>query len=429
MKLAVYHNLPSGGAKRALYELISALPGDHTVDVFTLSTSDETFGSLAPIVHEHNTIEFHPLPLLGSPLGRLNQLVRVFDLFRLRRIGRALARRIDAEDYDAVFVHPCQFESCPSLLKHLRTPSIYFCQEPLRRVYESMPTRPYDGKSLLRRRTIDRIDPLPAIYTSILKRSDWAAMQSADCVLVNSKFIQGQVQDIYGIQAVVHYLGVDADLFSPGMEPATDFVISVGSLTPLKGYDFIIRSLARIPLDKRPSLLIICNFEVPNERSYLMGLSASAGVDVEILQGVDDIQLVESYRGANVTVYAPIREPFGLVAIESMACGTPVVAVAEGGVKETIRHGETGLLVERDEGMFAEAVQSIFEQSKLRQTMGEAGRRDVVSHWTWKGSAERLISVFLSVAQTKMVGESRQATGNAEDSVAVPDVPHEIESA
>lgn len=428
MKIAVYHNLPSGGAKRALHELLKVLPGEHTVDVYTPSTSDETFGSLEPIVHAHTTVEFHPLPLLRSPFGRFNQLFRLIDLLRLRMIGRRLARRIDALSYDVAFVHPCQFEACPSILRYLRTPSVYFCQEPLRRVYEPMPARPYDGTSLLRRRWLEKIDPLPALYTRTLRMGDWKAIHAADCVLVNSKFIRAQVEDIYKIQAVVLYLGVDPDLFSPGEEASDSSLVSVGSLTPLKGFDFIIRSIAEIPLEKRPDLHIICNFEIPNERSYLTNLADSLDVKLKILRGVEDHQLAEWYGKANVTVYAPIREPFGLVALESMACGTPVVAVADGGVKETVRHDETGLLVGRDEKSFASAVETLLEQESLRQRMGEAGRREVLQNWTWRGSAERLVSVLSTCAQVDGDEDVDSPVLYQEDELEAPDVSHGVKS-
>lgn len=76
-------------------------------------------------------------------------------------------------------------------------------------------------------------------------------------------------------------------------------------------------------------------------------------------------QLVLEYNKAQICVYAPVLEPLGLVPLESMACGTPVVGVREGGVLESIVHEQTGLLTERDPAQFAGAVQHLLSNPAL----------------------------------------------------------------
>ncbi len=82
--------------------------------------------------------------------------------------------------------------------------------------------------------------------------------------------------------------------------------------------------------------------------------------------------------------------PFGLVALESMACGTPVVAVSEGGVRETVVPGETGLLVERDPDGFASALIALLGNPARRDEMGRKGVAHVSSAWTWETSVRRM---------------------------------------
>jgi glycosyltransferase involved in cell wall biosynthesis len=237
------------------------------------------------------------------------------------------------------------------------------------------------------------------------------------------------VEAIYQLDAIVLYLGVDAELFTPGTEPSSDFLISVGSLTPLKGFDFIIRSLAQIPPEARPPLTIVCNFAIPNERAHLMNLSDSLGVELRIMQGIGDSQLVAFYRDACLTVYAPIREPFGLVALESMSCGTPVVAVAEGGVAETVRHEETGMLVGRDEQAFASAILNLVKHPQLSQRMGQAGRRDIEANWTWNRSAERLVTILSACARSDGGAEFSEFNLQDDKGYTVAAKPHQIERA
>lgn len=395
MKIAIYHNLPSGGAKRALYETVKRLAPKHQFGVFTLSTSNQDFGDLRPYCDSHKVYPFKPLPLLESPLGRLNQLLRRIDLVRIQRVNRQVAAEIGSGGFNLAYLHPCQFENSPSVLRYLNeVPSLFFCQEPLRLLYEQMPERPYDRKHSRSKLLMDRMDPLPGIYFGALKRQDRQNIRSAQSVLVNSAFMQQAVQSIYAVKPRVNYLGVDSEFFRPMETPESDFVLSVGSLTPLKGFDFLIRSLARIPATARPALKIISNFANLPEREYLTDLAREHQVDLDLVSGASEEELRAAYNQALLTVYAPVREPFGLVTIESMACGTPVVAVREGGIQETVIHDQVGLLVDRDEHAFAEAVQSLLADPGRREALGRNGRGHVEKTWSWESAVERVETAF-----------------------------------
>ena len=95
------------------------------------------------------------------------------------------------------------------------------------------------------------------------------------------------------------------------------------------------------------------------EKEYLTHLALKKGVDLEIKIFITDDELITLYNKAKVFVYASYLEPFGLGVLEAMACGTPVVAVKEGGVREIVIDGMTGILVDRDEKLFADAVESL----------------------------------------------------------------------
>jgi glycosyltransferase involved in cell wall biosynthesis len=384
MRIALFHNLPSGGAKRTLTEATRRLATRHHVDAYALSCADHEFADLRPFVATHSVFTFEPLPLLRFPFGRINQLMRRADLTRLDRLEQRIARRIEDAGYDAVIVHPCQFEQAPSLLRHLtRVPSVYYCHEPRRSVHEAMPSRPYDDEAIGRRRALNRLDPLPALYRRKLRQHDCVNTQSAGMVLVNSRFTAEGVTRIYGVNPQVSYHGVDVERFKPVVTDKQNFVLSVGSLTPLKGFDFLIRVMARYRGANRPALVIASNFQNPPERAYLEQLAGELGVEVVLRGNVGDGDLVELYNQARAVVYAPVREPFGLVPLEAMACAAPVVAVAEGGIVESVVDGETGLLAARDPDAFADAIQRIVEDPSRACRYGENGRAHVLRHWTW----------------------------------------------
>jgi glycosyltransferase involved in cell wall biosynthesis len=402
MRIAIYHNLLSGGAKRALMEVTRRLVPRHHVDVYTLSCSEHEFADLRPWVASHTVMPFEALRLLRSPFGRANQAIRCADLARLRRVGRQMAARIDQHGYDVAFVHPCRYEHAPSVLRDLRhTHSVYYCQEPPRLLHETMPVRGYDDPPRGGRAFIDRLDPLAPLYRRVLGRADRGNTRSADAVLVNSRFMAATVNRIYGLRASVSYLGVDPAQFKPARAERGSFVLSVGSLTPLKGFDFLVAAMARYPAATRPSLVIASNFQNAPERAYVERLARDGGVDLVLRANVTDGELVRLYNSARAVVYAPVREPFGLVPLEAMACATPVVAVAEGGVPESVVNGYTGILTERDPAHFAAAVQRLVDDPVLAGQYGENGRDHVLSRWTWERSVESLEQHLAAGAGTR----------------------------
>jgi glycosyltransferase involved in cell wall biosynthesis len=137
------------------------------------------------------------------------------------------------------------------------------------------------------------------------------------------------------------------------------------------------------------------------ERDYLSALARARGVHMCIRENVPDQELATLYSKASVFVYAPVREPFGLAPIEAMACGTPVVAVAEGGPLETVRDGETGYLVPREPRLFGDAVARLLSDEALCAQLGEAGVSSAREFWTWPAAYDRfrgLVEAYLGGA-------------------------------
>jgi len=391
MKIAIYHNLLSGGAKRALNEYAQRLCKNHQLDIFNLTSSNHDFADIRPYANQYHEYPFTRGNLFNSPFGRLNQVVRMLDLVRIEKVNRQIAQDIDAGGYDLAFIHPCQVENCPSVVYFLKkTPSVYYCPESLRTLYEVMPARPYDGRESSGRQVLNRVDPLPGLFHRAQKQRDARNLRAADRILVNSEFTRQSVNKIYQVEAKVSRLGVDDRLFRKIVYEKQPFVLSVGSLTPLKGFDFVIRALAQLPPERRLPLRIVSNFQNPPERDYLTGLANSLDVDLTLLDGISDEMLVRLYNQATLVLYAPIREPFGFVAIEAMACGTPVVAVREGGVCETVIDSKVGLLTDRREEDFAQAILTLLDHPDRLQEYGQNARTYVKEQWTWDRAVEIL---------------------------------------
>ena len=395
MRIALYHNLPSGGAKRALYEWTRRLAATHEIDVYTLSCAEHESCDIRPFVRAHSVFDFTFHRLFESPLGRLNQLQRWRDLGELRRIGRRIANEIDANSYDVLFAHPCLYTFIPAILHYTQTPSVYFLHEPFGSTFTREMPRPYlkeDGW----REWSRRVDPLVAMYSHRLERMRQLSVERTSLLLANSQFTRQEMRRAYDVDAPVCHYGVNIEDFRPiqGISKG-NHVISVGEMTPRKGFDFLVESLGRLPPNKRPELVLVCNFVSPEEREYVEALASQRDVKVRILVSLNTGQLAQQYNEAQLCVYAPVHEPFGLVPLEAMACGTPVVGVSEGGVRESVRHNETGLLTQRDPRQFAQAIADLLDDPARRAQFGARGREYVENQWQWKRSVNQ-IEQFLS---------------------------------
>lgn len=129
-------------------------------------------------------------------------------------------------------------------------------------------------------------------------------------------------------------------------------------------------------------------------------LSAQARRSTRFLGAVPYSAMPQLYARSMVVVTpSVIPEPFGLPVVEAMAAARPVVASRAGGIPELVQDGRTGLLVEPDDPeALADALLALLADPELCRVMGAAGREEVAAHWTWQLAAERLRSVYASLA-------------------------------
>lgn len=406
-KIAIYHNLTSGGSKREAYEFAREFVRlGHTVHVFSPSTADEDFLPLGGVAHRN--IRFD-LKLPSETRLRLPGIRKYIDLAillinlkRLDSFARRVATAIDAEGYDFVLVHHDRVVQSPYLLRHLRTRSAYYCAEPMRKFYEPPVVRSYQQPRTAWE-CAQRLWYAPARHISRLavRTEDRRNVREADAVLANSFFSAEAIYRAYALRAQVSYLGVDSELFRPMALERQNFVLSVGAVSPLKGYDFLIDALGFIPTAIRPEFVIVGNTASSGEVRFLKDMAARQGVEVRFCVNVTDQNLVALYNQARALVYAPVLEPFGFAPLEAMACATPVIAVKEGGVRESVVDGVTGLLAPREPIIFAQKLKEVLTDPALAHTLGKNGREIILSLWTWTRAAERLIDQV-----TKGAGES-----------------------
>jgi glycosyltransferase involved in cell wall biosynthesis len=215
--------------------------------------------------------------------------------------------------------------------------------------------------------------------------------------------------------------GVDVERFTPvaehepepahGVERRFEHrLVSIGRLVRRKGFDTIIDAMPRL---QDAELLIAGGQEVNTcpepERDRLRALARQRRVArrVRLIGQVPHQEMPALLRSAEVVICAPWYEPFGIVPLEAMACGVPVVASTVGGLQDTVVDSVTGVLVPPgDPVALAEAVRSLLDDPVRRGELGRAGRERVRLRYTWSQVAASTANVYAQVVQANAASPS-----------------------
>ena len=242
------------------------------------------------------------------------------------------------------------------------------------------------------------------------------AYQNADGVIAVSRAMKEDVQNLYGVAPervrVIHN-GIDPDEYRPrhapdvlrrlGVDPDVPIVLFVGRITRQKGILHLVRAIRYMTLGIQ---VVLCAGapDTPAIAEEMTALVRDAKEQAEaevvwIPEMLPKEDVIALYSHAAVFVCPSVYEPFGIINLEAMACETPVVASAVGGIPEIVVPGDTGLLVffepegpdspePRDPEAFARAlaagVNELISNTEKRTAMGKAARERVLAHFSWK---------------------------------------------
>ena len=395
MKIAVWHNLPSGGGKRALYSHIKGLISrGHQVEAWCPASASQEYLSLKPLCSEHVLPFEVDYGFLGRvPYGRSILAPREMRV-RIETMDshcRACAEQISAGKFDILFANSCRFFHVPGIGRFTRLPSVIYLGEPYRWLYEANPRLPWEALpavSGLGRFRITRLRQVVRDYYLIKslriqvreERNNAAAFGR---ILVNSLFSRENLLRAYGLESSVCYLGVDFGLFSPTNEPLEDYVIGLGTLYKGKGVDRAIRAVGNVPAEKRPRFLWIGNSSGERYEAEMKRLAESCGVRFEVRVMVSDKDLRSALSRARAMIYTPRLEPFGLAPLEANACGVPVVGIAEGGIRESVHNGINGFLADGDDAkVLADLLVQVLSETRESKQLRLSALSHVRQNWS-----------------------------------------------
>jgi D-inositol-3-phosphate glycosyltransferase len=215
--------------------------------------------------------------------------------------------------------------------------------------------------------------------------------------------------------------GVDLDFFHPmdkekarrelHLEDYGRVLLFAGRLRPIKGLDLLLRALTHLPNGRSTHLLVVGgNTGKAGELAKLDSLVSELGISnkVTFVGVVEHEKMPTFYNAADLCVIPSYHESFGMVAVESLASGTPVVASRVGGLATIVKDGETGYLVdERSPEILAMYLCLLMGENEIRESMAKAARQSVMKY-DWSSTARRILRVY------------RELLGNLPDIISDP---------
>jgi len=256
------------------------------------------------------------------------------------------------------------------------------------------------------------------------------AIEMADAVIAVSESTRADILRLFDVDPervhVIHN-GIDLEeyrerrddgvLHQHGIDPARPFVLFVGRITRQKGIIHLVRALQHLD----PGFQVVLCAGAPDTPEIASEMKSAVeeaqrgrpGV-VWIEEMLPKEEIIPLYSAAELFICPSIYEPFGIINLEAMACGTPVVGSAVGGIPEVVVHGETGLLVPVEqmaatpfepvdaEGFasdLAAAINGLMGDEKRRLAMGAASRRRVEERFSWEAVARRTAGLYREVCR------------------------------
>lgn len=361
MRIAVFHELPEGGALKVINEMSKRLKGEHIVDLYTTQESNK-------FNYENYYSNTYTYKFVTKKWNGRNWKARIYkdsiELIKLFKLHYRISQDIREKNYDILFVNGSKFIEAPFILLFKNKNKLLFCHNTnYRFIYEPILDTTKDLDLL--RKSYEKTNKFARKYLDILN------IKSAKKIITGSKFEVEMIKKTYGLKSKSIPYGVDFNFFKPVNTKKEYDVLFIGSSHLLEGY---------------PTLLEVEKL-LPKNVKIKKNLGDKKWV-------VDINELRKLYQNSKIVLSLGHNEPFGLTPLDAMSCEVGVIAVNEGGYKETIKDGVTGYLVPRDPKLISEKIMYLLNHERVLEKMGKNGRRHMIANYNWERNITELNKVF-----------------------------------
>lgn len=247
---------------------------------------------------------------------------------------------------------------------------------------------------------------LPWLYKKPISK---LVMRSASAVIALTEDMKRRMREICNREVSVIPNGIDLDRFQ-GLNPGTlreglkvnsdeKLILFVGGLKPIKGIEYLIQAMSSIKQSEtKAKLLLVGQGE---ERERLEQLAKSLGLNdyVRFIGEIPNEEVPEYMAASDVFVLPSLSESFGIVNLEAMASGLPIVATRVGGLPEIIKEGNNGFLVEpKNPKEIAEKVLLILKDEELSSRISRSNK-EKAKRYSWESIVERLEEVYQTIKE------------------------------
>ena len=401
-KIAWCHTGDAGGSKRATFDMVRELSHrGHVIDeyIVRLGEPDLSNWPLRPFVRESYQ---YLLPRRSGSALRPHLVKTWVDLAlnllerrSLLSILETVAADINSRGYDFVHIDHCSPSYTVLLTTMVGLPSVVYSHEASGARYQMNNATGLQSKSSWMRRAYSYSSDLAnRMWLGFRERQDLRGLSAARTVFTNSYYSKEALFQRARRFSLVCRYGVDTVKFRPLGLSVEPMVLSAGRIVEAKQHHLVIEAVAKIHQSRRPQVVIATPTSATRHEDYayfsrITEMAKAIGVDLTLRCKPSEAELVALYNQSLMLVFVPTMEPFGLVALEAMACGTPVIGVREGGIRESVLDGHSGILVDRDSSELAQAIERLVLNPDLRSRLGEQAGVYVRNEWTWSRSIDR----------------------------------------
>ena len=341
-KVAIISNLPSGGARTVLNSTKEYLSKKYYTEELGKSVESYT----------------------------VNGIIRYYYSVIQEIIYNYKVSKLINQEFDILLAYQSWLTKSPIIFPFITIPIVYICHEVPREHYDPQVT----SKHTIKEQVINRIFLYPI---KLIDRLNLMVHNNNLTIVTLSKISGDMIRKTYNIKPRIIHPGISLKGYGKysGYNNRYNQVITVGAINKYKNQLFVLESISQIPVENRPKVIIVGN---GGDAKYIADLRKYArlkSIKIDIRIGISKSTLIKLYKSSYALMYSPVNEPYGLVVIEGMRAGLPIIASKGGGYEEII-NSSNGYILRQDAKLWASAYMKLYKNRELWEKYSQQNYTD-----------------------------------------------------